>query len=423
MLNITLSIFLLLSVNSVYAEEKLNCDNVIDFSEFKDQTFLSFMISTVRPELNKFATKGYSVAGSKAIESALENVSPKVKAKVLRGAGSEAKLLELANALEGTSVTLYTLPQKIAEVDRKFDRYGLSTFLGLASCGGAVIKFYDDNYAYNIHYGTGKEKKDAQTGRSFGAGPIRGASDASDKDYLTDLEKFVTSTTSPAEFYQTLLESLTNSDASNYKAVDKSGQTLLTDFLAVYTAEQARNLMDDKITLHWDAALLEVTLLSAFHAGQKEITLFFKDPKNKKTYFTENVFHQAPGGEAREKKRAAHLMDYWQFSSRPEPEFKNRSGINITKEQFRTLGLAISEYERENNPDLVERVERHFKGIKTGNNLFEELSLFLINSKTPKEIGKAGYALAKEFTAFLEQVTKDAEKITAELKDKYPSLL
>ena len=36
--------------------------------------------------------------------------------------------------------------------------------------------------------------------------------------------------------------------------------------------------MDNRITTHWDAALLEVTLLGAFHAGQKEIKLFYKDP-------------------------------------------------------------------------------------------------------------------------------------------------
>lgn len=426
MRSVLVFLFTLTSLSGFAAEklgDRLHCDNVIDFSDFKDQTFLSFMISTVRPQLNSLATKGYPVADGKTVREALDNVSDKVRGKALKGAGGEEKLVALADALAGEKVTLYTLPEKIAAQDRRFDRYGLSTFLGLASCGGAIIKFYDDNYAYNIHYGTGKVKKDPQTGRSFGAGPSRPADDASDKAYLTDLEEYVTSRTNTSEFYETLILALTNSDTSNYRSINSEGQTLLTDFLAVYTAEQARNLMDNRITLHWDAALLEVTLLSAFHSGQKEISLFFKDPKENTTYFTDNVLNQAPGGEVRNKKRKAKLMDYWQFSSRTEPQYKNRSGINITKEQFRALGLAISEFERKNNPDLVKRVERHFKGINTEGNLFEELSLFLINPKTPKKLGNVGYELAKDFTAFLEQVADDAEKITLGLKKKYPSLL
>ncbi|MDZ4663209.1 MAG: hypothetical protein SGJ18_16485 [Pseudomonadota bacterium] len=415
------------SVFSISAAEKigdrLNCPNVIDISDFRDQTFLSFMISTVRPQLNKLATNGYPVAGSEVVKEVLRNVSEKVKMKALRGAGDDNRLVELAESLKGETATLYTMPGKIAAVDKKFDRYGLSTFLGLASCGGAVIKLYDDNYAYNIHYGSGKVQKDPQTGRSFGAGPARPADDASDKAYLTDLEKYVTSGSNISEFFETLIQALTNSDTSNYKSLNAHGQTLLTDFLAVYTAEQARNLMDEKISLHWDAALLEVTLLSAFHSGQRDVMLFFKDPASKSTYFTESVYNQAPGGEKRDKKRKAKLIDYWQFSSRSEPQYKNRSGINVTKEQFRELGLAISDFERKNNPDLVKRVEKHFAGVKTGENLFEELSQFLINSRTPKKLGKVGYDLAQDFTAFLKQAARDAEEITSLLKKKHPKLL
>jgi hypothetical protein len=106
------------------------------------------------------------------------------------------------------------------------------------------------------------------------------------------------------------------------------------------------------------------------------------------------------------------MVDYWQFSSSTDPTSCNRSGINVTRRDFRALGTLISDYERENNPELVENVERHFKGIKTGGNLYAELSDFLINYDTPEKLDKKTQALATDFTAFLMQVRKDANKIT-----------
>ena len=41
----------------------------------------------------------------------------------------------------------------------------------------------------------------------------------------------------------------------------------------MYTAEQARNLMDGRITLHWDAALLEVTLLASSMPVRKSLII------------------------------------------------------------------------------------------------------------------------------------------------------
>lgn len=415
--------------SSVSASEKwgdlLQCQNVIDIAEWRGRTFLAFMQEAVKPTLDESATTGYEVVDGKKLVAALENVSDKVKRKALRAAGSEADLVKLGNSLRGKKATLYTLPGMIANVNSRFDRYTLSTYVGLASCGGAVIKLYDDNYAYNIHYGTGQNPKDDRTGRSFGAGPSRNAGDASDKDYLTDLETFTRGgDKTTGEFYKTLLLSLLNTDTSNYAKISEFGQTLLTDFLAVYTAEQDRNLMDGRITLHWDAALLEVTLLSAFHSGQKDLQLMFYDPNQDQTIFTNTVYNQAPGGELRNKKRKASLIDYWQFSSSTNPEHKNRSGINLTKDQFRALAAAITAYEEENNPELLANIRAHLKGVRPSDNIFKDLSMFLINPRTPKRLGgPTSKELAESFTAFLMQVQKDADKITNQVRGEYPTSL
>jgi hypothetical protein len=301
--------------------------------------------------------------------------------------------------------------------------------LGLASCGGAVIKYADRNFAYNIHYGTGEQPKDERTGRSFGAGPSRAADDASDRAYLTDLEEFVRKTADLSPFYHTLLLALTNSDTAQYNTISDFGQTLLTDFLAVYTAEQDRNLMklvapkrqQSSLRPYWDAALLEVTFLATFHAGQEQIELFFEDPNDdiKEYKFTDTVVEQGPGGSRRTKTRKALLMDYWQYSSNPDPENRNRSGINITKKGFRKLGKLISDYERKNNNQLIANIERHFPTtVQKNGNVFEELSLFLINSETKKNLGQTANALADDFTTFLAQVRKDAHQISTKLRAK-----
>lgn len=403
--------------SSQVAVDGLNCDNVINLADYKGKTYLNFMENTVRPLMVKFATDGYVVADKERMLNALKHVSEKVRKKAIKAGLSEEGLGKLAEKLGGKTVNLYKLPDQIARVNSKYSRYDLSTFVGLASCGGAVVTYFPGNYAYNIHYGSGTNDKDQQTGRSFGAGPTRLADDASDKAYLTDLQEFIEKHEDPSSFYKTLIEALTASDTSNYGTISPFGQTLLTDFLAVYTAEQARNLMDNKVTLHWDAALLEVTLLSAFHAGQDEIYLYFKipnlqNPRKAKMVFTSDVVNQEPGGTPRTKKRKAKLIDYWQFSTKAG---STRSGINLTDDEFRKLGEVITAYEKENNPEVVANVYRHFKGVDT-DNAFKALSQFLINTKTPIELKDKAYQVAEDMTAFLMQVKKDAQAITNSLK-------
>ncbi|MBI2520271.1 MAG: hypothetical protein HYV97_07630 [Bdellovibrio sp.] len=406
------------ATSALAADGKLGCDNVLDLNDYKGQTYLNFMQETVKPMMDQYATKGYQLKGAAEVKSALRNVSSKVKNKAIESVGGDVNALyRLAGEIEGETVTLYDLPNLIGEhAPRGADRFTLSTFFGLVSCGGVVIQYAPENLAYNIHYGTGENKMDERTGRSFGEGPVRSADDASDKNYLQDLEEFVLKyEDSMQSFYRTLIKALANSDTSDFSKIAPFGQTLLTDFLAVYTAEQARNLMDGRISLHWDAALLEVTLLAAFHAGQDEITLFYNDPtQNNELVFTNSVYNQAPGceGSVRGKERSARLYDYWQFSRNPDPSNCRRSGINLTKDAFRTLGETITEFEREKHPELVERLENHF-GVESTKNIFKSLSQFFISADAKSKVGtRESNELAEDVAAFLLQVKRDARTIT-----------
>ena len=402
-----ISLFVLSLALSANGKNLLKYPSVVDLSEHKGKTFFSLMETVIKPSLDEYATEGFEVANGKSVIASLKKVDPKVAKRALSAAGDAETLKQLADDLsENGAITFYDLPQAIADAGVGRGRYDLSTFLALVSGGGVAVQINDDNIAYNVNYGTGETEKDEMTGRSFGEGPNRMALDASDKHYLEILESYVRSgDESIPNFYRSLLEILLNNDTKNYAKISIEGQVVATDFIAVYTAEQNRHLMADLKTHHWDAALLEVTLLSALHGGQKSVLVMFNGE------LTATTLKQAPGCSEEERvEKKASMVDYWQFSSSTDPESCNRSGINVTRRDFRSLGAAITEYQRENNPELVENVERHFTNGRTKGNLFAQLSEFLINYDTPKKMNKANMELAEDFTAFLMQVKKDANK-------------
>ncbi|MEQ1722949.1 MAG: hypothetical protein ABL930_07210 [Pseudobdellovibrio sp.] len=413
MKNLLLISLLLLSSLSFAAKNDgglLNYSTVVDITANKGTTFFALMENVIKPSLDEYATEGFVVANGKTVLAALKNVDAKVSAKAIRAAGSQAALKQLADDLNssGEKITFYDLPQAIADAGISAGRYDLATFLALVSGGGVALKISDNSFAYNVNYGTGEFEKDEMTGRSFGEAPGRMALDASDKHYLQILEKYVRADgENSEEFYKSILQILLNSDASGFENISEEGQAVASDFIAVYTAEQDRHLMAELKNHHWDEALLEVTLLSSFHGGQKNVMIMYNGE------LTSTTLAQTPGcNEEERSEKKASMIDYWQFSTSTDPASCNRSGINITRRDFRSLGTLISNYQRENNPELVENVERHFQGVKTGGNLYAQLSDFLINYDTPKKLDKKTLQLANDFTAFLMQVRKDANKIS-----------
>lgn len=409
------SVFFLLVSQAVLADPYLSYETVVDINDYKGTTYLSLMQKQIKPALDAYATEGFQVADGKTAVAALESVDGKVSWKVLKGlkganeAEKKKNLKSIADTLskEG-AITFYDLPAAIAKTGLAVDRYGLTTYLALVSGGGVAVKINEENYAYNVNYGTGKTAKDEMTGRSFGESqPGHLAGDASDAAYLKALEAYSRSAGDKSgDFYRSILQILTNNDTSGYEKISADGQGVAADFLSVYTAEQDRHLMANLKTHAWDEALLEVTLLSAFHGGQKTVKVMFRDQ------LVPTTLKQAPGGTADEDrpKQKASMVDYWQFSSNPDPQSKNRSGINVTRKQFRALGAKITAYEKKNNPELVKKVQAHLAGVKPSGNLFADLSTFLINYKTPSKLSDAKFAA--DYTEFLMQVRDDADKIT-----------
>lgn len=436
---------------AAHAEDKLRCADYIDLSQAKGQTFLNFMKTRVKPALDRKATTGYKLLGRESVRNAAKFVDTKIQERIEKWGGVEYVAL-LSDIHVGTTVNLYTLPKFL---DYEYD---MATFIGLASCGGVTVKIDENNWYYNIHYGPGKfykgyelpqtddegvaiapdHSKDDRTGRSFGAGPGRYANDASDKNYLNDLEE-VARTQDPTPLFETLMQAITNSDVSGYAKLSDKAQVVATDFLAVYTAEQDRNLMDGHVERHWDAALAEVTFLAAFHSGQKQL-LTMVDGQLRSVVPKQHLAGEDEGT------KQAQLNDYWQFSRNFETKEDKktgklvmdpltgkaklfpvrRSGINITKNDFRGLARAITRWENKRNPHLVRAIENALKAYpsayaKPSDNVFEDVMDFLISDKRPASLGYQATELTRSFVAFLAQVRRDADAITLAIQTD-PSL-
>lgn len=384
----------------------------LDITKYKNMTYLSFMQDVVKPGLDDIAGKGYKVGNAAAMQATYDASGPKIKRSIdsTPGGGIEA-VKKIATALKGQVVKMDDLPGKVAAIDRSVNRYAVATFIGLASGGGVKIKYAPNNYSFNIHYSA----TDKKSGRSFGYGPTGGFNDISDRDYLVALAKYTKDAPEDVDhFYGAIFKVLFNNDTSGYASVNPEGQTLLSNFLAVYTAEQDRNLMDRRVTPYWDAALLEVTLLGGFHAGQKDkFKLFYLDTKKNQTIFTDSTFQQTPCATATRAKKA-DMTDYWQFSRNiTDPQNCKRSGINITNQQFRQLATAITSWMTAKHRNLLNDVRTSMGVTSSQPNIFFTLSNVLMSPNAAKKFTPAAVnAIASSWVKFLDTVQKEAPQIS-----------
>jgi hypothetical protein len=144
----------------------------------------------------------------------------------------------------------------------------------LASGGGTRVRIDARNHYDNVGYRPGGDgpdhTADTKSGRSFMTSPVHMARDTSDIAYLKDLAAYLGSPDADAPaFFRTLLELLTRCDPSGYGRLSDMGQSVVTDFAGVYTAELDRNLMNP--VHQWENDLAEVTLLSAYGCAAKRV--------------------------------------------------------------------------------------------------------------------------------------------------------
>ena len=224
---------------------------------------------------------------------------------------------------------------------------------GIKNGEGVEVILTSGVTTYHVKYKADHEDKVERSGRSFGAIGFghtkRYIADASYKHYLRSLESILKGDDRDVEaFFGAILRVITNSDPSKIAGLDRKSQQVAADFVAIYIAEQYRRLTSTKgkylgRSHRWDDALVQVTLVSAFHSGQEEMAMFYEGEFTDKVYNQSECLYKARGEKSRRetaRKRKARLYDYWQFTVRSE--CPGRSGVNLTRRDFEKLGKILT---------------------------------------------------------------------------------
>lgn len=273
----------------------------------------------------------------------------------------------------------------------------------LKAGNGISVKLSKNNYNVHINF-----PDKATGGRSYGwtAGQIGDWSDAMYLDNLADV--IAGDESNLEEFYKVIVQMLGSCNSSEIDSLSKPAQRVAANFLAIYTAEQYRSMVPNDPHRNWDDALLEVTLLGAFHGGQSELKKYylgdFSADSKKQGSGVYAKSKPGPTAEEAEDKRA-ELRDYWQFSANPDSK---QSGINITRYDFEKMGEAITEYESKvaRNKTLG-KIQKIVGG--DSDNVIKSISKFYSTGRA--EVSHTD-GLAELIASFLTDVYNDADKIS-----------
>ena len=285
---------------------------------------------------------------------------------------------------------------------------------------GVAVRLDDNNY--NIHENF---PKSAQGGRSYGwtSGQV---GDWSDNMYLDNLALVVVEKDKDdlKNFYQTIIQLLGACDAhglatltNNYDSKTNTGvptQRVATNFLAIYTAEEYRAIQG---TRNWDDAILEVTLLGAFHGGQTTFTKFYRGKFTTRSNVQETGNYYGLPSKDRNGKviptvaKDATMDDYWQIS-----KTSTRSGIHLTAGDYGKMGTTITKYESTKAHNQTLSLIQSIVG--SGPNVIQSISRYFTDGRAdPSKTNTLAVAVAQ----FLDQVNIDANVITAWEKGAPPS--
>ncbi len=239
--------------------------------------------------------------------------------------------------------------------EQALNRTGGKHLDGIRDGEGVEVILGDDVTTYHVKYKADYEDKVERSGRSFGAvgfgSTKQYVADASYKHYLRTLESILRGSDEEVEaFYSAIIKLITDSDPTELAQLEMESKQVAADFVAIYIAEQYRRLTATEgeylgRSHRWDDALVQVTLVSAFHSGQDQMQMFYEGEFTSEVYHQNACLYKAPGKEeerANTEKRQARLYDYWQFTVRSE--CPGRSGVNLTRRDFEKLGRALTDH-------------------------------------------------------------------------------
>ncbi|MGZ3688366.1 MAG: hypothetical protein ACXVBW_08710 [Bdellovibrionota bacterium] len=248
----------------------------------------------------------------------------------------------------------------------------------IAQGAGVAIRIDSQNYLFNVGYLDGSDAaNDVKSGRSYGVGPRGTQSDPSDIAYLRELEHYLKREPGAAgDFIEALMLVLTDCDPSGWSKLSVEGQSVATDFLAIYTAELDRHLM---VHLNprqhpWEIDLAAATFVSIFSA---ESGLILKDGK-----FVEG-----------------NLESWW-------AQGQSGSGIGNTRRDRLSLQARISKVEAGSSES---REIANEIGARANDDLIQGVLLYLNSSNAPASMGRS--RLPQAVAAYLVNVQKHTDEI------------
>ena len=391
-----------------------------DMANVKGQTYITFLKQKLKPSLDSLSN-GFPNIGSAAFKAQSSNLSQKTFLKY-KGAKWDRNTRSYEGALADSQVEqVYEALKKIrptSTVDslQYFDRadstwsqkndmaqalkaanvnaapFDLGTLYALTGGIGVKVKLDANNYNYHVLYKTGKRDphQEVMSGRSFSSSPGRLAADATDPEYLRDLEAYIKATSDMKPFFNTMILSLANSDTSGLRNLSDAGQAVLGDFFTVYTAEAVRHLMVNLADgVHpWEIDLAAVTFVSPISVRMGKIVT---DGELK----TDTI-----GG-------------WFAPSPNNKPGGPQRSGIGITRRDRKKLQAAIHKYEM-GTPDgkkLIADIQAIVGNNGNQNDVIQAVFEYLSATYTPATMGANATKLATLMAQFGQMITDDAAQI------------
>lgn len=391
-----------------------------DMAQVKGQTYINFLKNKLKPNLDSLSN-GFPNIGSGAFKSQSRELNPKTLVKY-KGAKWDRTSRTYKGELSDAEVeTVYETLKKIkptSTVDsiQYFDRndkdwakkndmalalkaaninhypFDLGTLYALTGGIGVKVKLDANNYNYHVLYKTGRTNphQEVMSGRSFSSAPGRKAADATDPEYLRDLEAYIKANPDMKPFLKTMVLSIANSDMSTLKNLSDKGQAVLGDFFTVYTAEAIRHLMVNlKDGVHpWEIDLAAVTFISPLSVrmgkvvteGQlKEDTIgawFAPSPNNK------------PGG-------------------------PQRSGIGITRRDRKKLQKVIHDYEMStaDGKRVITEIQKIIGNNGNQGDVIQGVFEYLSATSTPASMGANAQKLAELMAELGQMIADDAAQI------------
>jgi hypothetical protein len=378
----------------------------IRLSEFRgSKTFFEALSGPggIKANIDEDDKNLFNIADTKrAMDIAKENFDPTVYRKMIRNLvavdGDREKSLEkLLSAFPKDRVTPETFKGLVTEELTKLkiienrDQFGLTraslaAVLSLVSGAGTVVHIDDSNYIYNVGYLPGSAAKSVydthvKSGRSFGASRVRRALDPSDRDYLREMDAFLRASKDPTEFFAAILDLILECDADGLGKLQGKldGETVVTDFVAIYIAELTRYAMTQFKEHDWQNHLAEATFLTAWGSKLGEVEENGEIVKGTaEEYFGVGTQGSGIGG---------------------------RKGV-----QRRGFQALVTNAERTLHPDVVKAVDQQIDGAGH-EDVISEFMKFVNNPKNQAKVKARKKELKSTFLAFLDQIHEDAADI------------